>query len=62
LSDGLLRGQLILIIENDAAAVAEIEAALRGADADVIATDQARGAILAERPFLSAALLGTGRC
>lgn len=58
MADGALWGRLILVIEDEPALTAELEAELRRADADVVVTDQARGAILAERPFLSAAVVG----
>ena len=53
--------RLILVIEDDPMVAIALESALRGADADVVLTDCARGAVLVERPFLSAAVLDCGR-
>ena len=39
-------GRLILIIEDKPAVAKDLEAAFRRADADVVLTDSARGAIL----------------
>ncbi len=60
MAEGALWGRLILVIEDEPAVAVELEAALRRADADVVVTDCARGAILVERPFLSAAVLDCG--
>ena len=60
MAEGPLWGRLILVIENEPAVATELEAAFRRADADVVLTDCARGAILVERPFLSAAVLDCG--
>jgi hypothetical protein len=57
LAEGALWGHLILVVIDDTTVAAQLAAAL--ADADVVVTDQARGAIMAERPFLSAAVLGS---
>lgn len=52
-----LAGREILIIEDEPVVVRDLAKAFQNAGAEVVCADCVRGAILAERPFLSAAVM-----
>jgi DNA-binding response OmpR family regulator len=54
---GALAGREILVIEDEPVVTLDLAKALQDAGAEVICTDCVRGAILAERPFLSGAIM-----
>lgn len=54
---GALAGRAILIIEDEPVIALDLVRAFRDAGAEVVCTDCVRGAILAERPFLSGAVM-----